>query len=113
MKRQYKIDVYDALLIIANDRKSAMMEDEYPEGPNCSLWAHNHKWAIVIYLPDNCLRKACHESVHGAIDLLCEIGYKLDRGNQEPVAWLTDFIFSKCQDFIMRLPNDASDKTTN
>lgn len=107
MKRDYKIDVYDAKLRIANDKKSAMCEDSESDSPCCSIYAFNSKWWIVIYLPDKSLRKACHESVHGAASLLECLGAKITDGTQEPLAWLTDYIFSKCQDFIERLPPDA------
>lgn len=104
MKRDYKIDVYDAMLRIANDKKSAHNEDSENNSPCCALYGFNDKWWIVVYLPDDCLRKACHESVHGALSLLDVIGHKNHSQDQEPVAYLTDFIFSKCQDFLARIP---------
>ena len=106
MKRDYKIDVYDARLRIANDKKSAYCEDNENDSPCCSIYGHNKKWWVVIYLPDTCLRKACHESVHGAASLLDTIGLDISAKDQEALAWLTDYIFSKCQDFIARLPSE-------
>lgn len=104
MKRDYKIDVYDARLRIANDRKSAHLEESENNSPCCSLYAFNGKWWVVIYLPEKCLRTACHEAVHGALSLLEAIGHVNNSKDQEPLAYLTDYIFSKCQDFIERLP---------
>lgn len=100
MKRDYKIDVYDAKLRISNDKKQAKLSDEESNSPCCAIYGFNDKWWVIIYLPDKCLRKACHESVHGALSLLDVIGHKNHSQDQEPVAYLTDFIFSKCQDFI-------------
>jgi hypothetical protein len=104
MKRDYKIDVYGAMLRIANDKKSAHSEDDENDSPSCAIYGSGYTWWVVIYLPDKCLRKACHESVHGALSLLDVIGHKNHNQDQEPVAYLTDFIFSKCQDFIDKLP---------
>jgi hypothetical protein len=100
MKRDYKIDVYDAMLRIGNDKKSTHNQDNEVGSPNCATYAFDGKWWIVIYLPESCLRTACHESVHGALSLLDAIGHKNNSQDQEPVAYLTDYIFSKCQDFI-------------
>lgn len=103
MNRDYKIDVYDAKLRITNDRLKAKLGEDESRSPCCAIYGFNHKWWVIIYLPDKCLRKACHESVHGALSLLDVVGHKNHSQEQEPVAYLTDFIFSKCQDFIERL----------
>lgn len=104
MKRDYKIDVYDAMLRIANDKKSAHIDDVDNNSPCCSIYAFNKKWWVVIYLPDKCLRTACHESVHGSLSLLEAVGHLNHSKDQEPTAYLADYIFSKCQDFISRMP---------
>lgn len=100
MKRDYKIDVYDAMLRVCNDRKSAHLKDDDSDYPSCTMYAFNNRWWIVIYLPKNSLRNACHECVHGSMSLLDVLGVKPSFDQQEPVAWLTDFMFSKCQDFL-------------
>lgn len=100
MKRDYKIDVYDAMLRVCNDRKSAHLKEDDNDYPSCTMYAFNKQWWVVIYLPTNSLRTACHESVHGAMSLLDVLGMKPSFDEQEPVAWLTDFIFSKCQCFF-------------
>lgn len=102
MKRDYKIDVYDAMLRVCNDRKSAHLKDDDSDYPSCTMYAFNNQWWVVIYLPKNSLRTACHECVHGAMSLLDVLGVKPSFDEQEPVAWLTDFMFSKCQDFLAR-----------
>ena len=106
MKKRYNIDVYDAFLMVSNDNKNLM--DETPEHnmPFCRMGVLNKKWCIVIYLPNPCLRTACHESVHGAVGLMEKLGIPITADNQESIAWLTDYIFSKCQDFIARLPSE-------
>ena len=104
MKRDYKIDVYGAMLRIANDKKSAHNEDTEHNSPCCAIYGFNNTWWVIIYLPDKSLRNACHESVHGALSLLEAIGHVNHSKDQEPVAYLADYIFSKCQDFIEKLP---------
>ena len=100
MKKDCKIDVYDAKLRVTNDRKQAKLGADESNSPCCAIYGFNDKWWVIIYLPDKCLRKACHESVHGALSLLDVVGHKNHSQDQEPVAYLADFIFSKCQDFI-------------
>lgn len=100
MKRDYKIDVYDAMLRVCNDRKSAHLGDADNDYPSCAIYSSNKKWWVIIYLPNKSLRAACHESVHGAMSLLDTIGCKASFDDQEPVAWLTDFIFAHCQRFF-------------
>lgn len=101
MKRDYKIDVYDSMLRVTDDKWLAKLDGDHPDHvAACHLLGYKKKWWVMIYLPEPDLRAACHESVHGAFDLLSQIGVNIDRENQEPLAWLADFIFSKCQLFI-------------
>lgn len=105
MKRHYKIDVYDSILTVANSKRYAETRHITYENACTSIGGKNDKWNIVIYLPKKCLRTACHESVHGAFSLLDKLSCSIDVDNQEPLAWLTDYIFSCCQDFMRRLPD--------
>lgn len=100
--RDYNIDVYDAKLRICNDRKSAKLGDSENDYPSCAIYASGNKWWVIIYLPTDSLRTACHESVHGAMSLLDVLGLKPSFDDQEPVAWLADYIFSRCMEFIER-----------
>lgn len=100
MKIDSKIDVYGAMLRVCNDKKSAHLSNDDSDCPSCSIYAFNKKWWVVIYLPDKSIRSACHESVHGAMSLLDCVGVKPSFDEQEPVAWLADYIFSKCEHFI-------------
>lgn len=98
--RDYNIDVYDAKLRICNDRKSARLSEDDPGYANCAIYGFNGKWWVIIYLPTDSLRTACHESAHGAMSLLDVLGVKPSFDEQEPVAWLTDYIFSRCLSFF-------------
>lgn len=100
MKKDCNIDVYSAKLRICNDKKSAKLGDNESNCPCCAIYGFNGVWWVIIYLPNNSLRDACHESVHGAMSLLDAVGSKPSFDDQEPVAWLTDYIFSKCQSFL-------------
>ncbi|MDP5205452.1 hypothetical protein ORI99_00105 [Alishewanella sp. SMS9] len=98
--RDYNIDVYDAKLRICNDRKSAKLDNDDPDHSSCAIYGFDGKWWVIIYLTNDSLRTACHESVHGAMSLLDVLGVKPSFDDQEPVAWLTDYIFSRCQCFF-------------
>lgn len=101
-KRTYKIDVYDSLLTISNDHDAIDLDPDYKEVDCCMIGTRRGKFDVVIYLTSPCLRTACHESVHAAYSLLDKLSVNIDNDNQEPLAWLTDYVFSKCQDFIDR-----------
>lgn len=98
--RDYNIDVYDAKLRVCNDRKSAKLGDKDKDYPSTAIYGFNGKWWVIIYLPNDSLRTACHESVHGAMSLLDVLGVKPSFDEQEPVAWLTDYIFNCCHRFL-------------
>lgn len=111
MLRRYKIDVYDAILTITDDPtvKEVGKDLDFPS-PMCILGVYKQQWNPVIYLPRGNLREAVHESVHAAVTLLDKLWVKVDVDNQEAVAYLTDFIFSKCYDFIERNNYDKHDQ---
>lgn len=100
MKRDYKIDVYDSILTISDSYNEIKMSKEWENIACCLIGKKSEKFNVVIYLPKPCLRTACHESVHAAYSLLDRLSVNIDAKNQEPLAWLTDYIFSCCQRFI-------------
>ena len=107
--KTYGIDVYSARLRITNN---IMKLKNDPEGkglnpkeknPCCWLTGVNGKFEAQVYLPNTCYQSACHESVHVAFDLLHRIGHSPSVNEQEPLAWLTDYVFSCCLDYFKHL----------
>ena len=103
MKVKYDIDIYSRTLYIMNSfkqfnktRKDLGLEHQPYDQPCCYMY----RSCFYIYVPKgSCLSSAVHECVHVAIDMLDSIHWKIDPDNQEPLAWLVDYIFRCYLDF--------------
>lgn len=107
---QFDPVLYPRLIWIAYDVNSAEVNKRfcYPSGkpldfePNGSdgsaapvIDRESKKLGVLIWIPDTKVISDAvivHEATHAALDILNDIGFNLDYENQEPLAYLIQFI---------------------
>lgn len=100
------VPIYDCGLVVTNDyehgsrylKRKFGIEVEYHPCAGCVLefccQATGSK-IVVLYLNNASLQVLAHESVHAAWAVLNGVGAKVSYKNQEPLAYLTDWVFEK------------------
>lgn len=75
----------------------------------------NKKRTVFIVLNPNCddfkLSVITHEAVHAANRILYNVGFILDPMNDEPQAYLTDWIFDQVMNFLEKCKDECNKKT--
>lgn len=100
-----KVPIYDRELIITDDGEAAerLLTRRYGVymdlsaratcvGMTCMIDCIG---VVVLIVGDKSPRTLCHESVHAAWEILRYVGVDSDIDNQEPLAYLTDWIFNE------------------
>lgn len=101
ISKQMKIPIYHVNIIFSNSAKQ--LDKLYPgcnlDKRGCGGFVTTVQekttgdYKVVMCINDTDDRVVVHESVHAAWAVLDIIGTTSDRDNQEPLAYLTDFIF--------------------
>lgn len=98
-----KIPIYDRELIVANSSDAAerLLHRRYKiwfdlEARSTCLGMTvmiESIGLVVVIVSDNSSRTMCHESIHAAWEVLRYAGVDSNVNNQEPLAYLTDWIY--------------------